>query len=289
MQVRLDLGEGKHPRVCGEDTIVELPEQRLQETPPRMRGRHKYLYKSVVILGNTPAYAGKTRQNQPRICRRQKHPRVCGEDLPAREGAPADSETPPRMRGRPADAMVKSLLSRNTPAYAGKTIPRQSRKRCPGKHPRVCGEDHTCAFSFLTLRETPPRMRGRRNGKTLETEDTGNTPAYAGKTLLHPSRHTEKGKHPRVCGEDFFAPSVRRPALETPPRMRGRQGAREVAVRLVGNTPAYAGKTRRQPLVVNFAQKHPRVCGEDTNNPSGPRPAGETPPRMRGRPCLTPT
>ena len=53
---------------------------------------------------------------------------------------------------------------------------------------------------------------------------------------------------------------------------------------IVRNTPAYAGKTRRQQAEKSRDEKHPRVCGEDLTAVSQPATIVETPPRMRGRP-----
>ena len=51
----------------------------------------------------------------------KKHPRVCGEDFSHRRMSRYQSETPPRMRGRPFTAAFFDAYQGNTPAYAGKT------------------------------------------------------------------------------------------------------------------------------------------------------------------------
>ena len=91
-------------------------------------------------------------------------------------------ETPPRMRGRPAIWVRNILGAGNTPAYAGKTLLFTGHRRQAGKHPRVCGEDSFTSSSFAKVRETPPRMRGRRVHLKYGEFPKGNTPAYAGKT-----------------------------------------------------------------------------------------------------------
>jgi len=77
---------------------------------------------------------------------------------------------------------------------------------------------------------------------------------------------------------------IRRGVPETPPRMRGRPVAWKNVRRLVGNTPAYAGKTYLQTMYKPHHGKHPRVCGEDLGVQFAAYDHPETPPRMRGRP-----
>ena len=70
----------KHPRVCGEDVSYCRSVLLNQETPPRMRGRPEVAESEEYFERNTPAYAGKTQSLRRSDGKRQKHPRVCGED-----------------------------------------------------------------------------------------------------------------------------------------------------------------------------------------------------------------
>ena len=234
----------KHPRVCGEDQCT-CPSVRLtEETPPRMRGRHFTNIPAQLFERNTPAYAGKTSVGVCMLWAEKKHPRVCGEDQPSAWHSLSNWETPPRMRGRHFVKQAGLAVEGNTPAYAGKTPVRFSiTKRCE-KHPRVCGEDRRLSAPASAHAETPPRMRGRRTPWFAATALAGNTPAYAGKTSAGRRSRGGRRKHPRVCGEDPHRGVKNAPVPETPPRMRGRlpDNLRQAAV--MGNTPAYAGKTR---------------------------------------------
>ena len=173
----------KHPRVCGEDVYQDKSDSRRVETPPRMRGRLFRGLRRLQDYGNTPAYAGKTYQECGRNGQAQKHPRVCGEDPPAGLSPMRRRETPPRMRGRPICRQLCRIQGRNTPAYAGKTTSRIIWLINTRKHPRVCGEDHLRTKTCGGIKETPPRMRGRRYSVMIIPRSSGNTPAYAGKTL----------------------------------------------------------------------------------------------------------
>ena len=52
----------------------------LQETPPLTRGRLTEVAEGDETVGNTPAYAGKTRRPHPDDPPQRKHPRLRGED-----------------------------------------------------------------------------------------------------------------------------------------------------------------------------------------------------------------
>ena len=172
----------KHPRVCGEDRRSPPPRQCGTETPPRMRGRRVVPCPVREHEGNTPAYAGKTGRIHKAAYVKEKHPRVCGEDWYSIACRSSSRETPPRMRGRHYRTCGHYRLPGNTPAYAGKTFPPAGNSAVCRKHPRVCGEDSATTHRSPPPKETPPRMRGRRNGEWGISEGLRNTPAYAGKT-----------------------------------------------------------------------------------------------------------
>ena len=133
----------------------------------------------------------------------------------------------------------------NTPAYAGKT----------------CKVIRHSAKSL----ETPPRMRGRLCYTPADIQGKRNTPAYAGKTKVLIRQSRRSWKHPRVCGEDLKTLSHPPAAGETPPRMRGRHFQAVRRMLSQRNTPAYAGKTAVNAAALSAKWKHPRVCGEDSN------------------------
>ena len=72
--------QGDHPRVCGEDSELELLSNQLPGPPPRMRGRLLEHMSMSLRDRTTPAYAGKTSSNLTTFRSRTDHPRVCGED-----------------------------------------------------------------------------------------------------------------------------------------------------------------------------------------------------------------
>ena len=88
------------------------------------------------------------------------------------------------------------------------------------------------------------------------------TPAYAGKSFLHPRRrHTQKD-HPRLCGEKAVIILYAYLRMGSPPPMRGKVQVlgQPVVVRRI--TPAYAGKRPLHCLLPVLTPDHPRLCGE---------------------------
>ena len=214
----------------------------------------------------------------------EKHPRLRGEDKVEEQKASPPTETPPLTRGRRSSRTAKGGFRRNTPAYAGKTSGAKStrkefaetppltrgRLRHSGggapfsqKHPRLRGEDLSGRERKRKVLETPPLTRGRPPFRALGYVLLGNTPAYAGKTSPSILGALNRGKHPRLRGED-----------------RGKRPRREHGP---GNTPAYAGKTDRHEIFVDLTQKHPRLRGEDQADDVERLPQLETPPLTRGR------
>ena len=131
----------KNPRQGGENTIDQIQDLGIEETPPPRRGRLVSAISGAVPRGNTPAEAGKTRSEPLRDLREEKHPRRGGED---REEGPerlAPAETPPPRRGRLSIESGGLTASRNTPAEAGKTTRHLTECAHVRKHPRRGGED----------------------------------------------------------------------------------------------------------------------------------------------------
>ena len=139
-----DLGAGglwDHPRVCGEEVACECGNGYPLGSHPRMRGRVPFLFAVTVALGITPAYAGKSVSVIWLVSQPQDHPRVCGEEKEGAPGRVPPLGSPPRMRGREPVVIRRFRRGRITPAYAGKSNLRQSKRLPTWDHPRVCGEE----------------------------------------------------------------------------------------------------------------------------------------------------
>ena len=108
-------------------------------------------------------------------------------------------------------------------------------------------------------------MRGKRTTDDTVEPEQRNIPAYAGKTVANFSASAWGQEHPRVCGENVALQHGAVAVLGTSPRMRGKRTAQMGFLRVRGNIPAYAGKTKS----THFSQS--KWAG--------------TSPRMRGKPC----
>ena len=175
-------------------------------SPPRMRGKVIVRSRNAVQIGITPAYAGKSARILKRRTEKRDHPRVCGEKRKDFETANRKKGSPPRVRGKAEVRHERDQEPGITPACAGK---RHCPRFRPGKtrdHPRVCGEKESCQKIQKTTLGSPPRMRGTDLCDVICGQQSGITPAYAGKR--YPYQYAEYciGDHPRVCGEKPLRP-----------------------------------------------------------------------------------
>ena len=129
-----------HPRVCGEKCSSCWVRCLTSGSPPRMRGKEAKLTNRKWKGRITPAYAGKSDNTLKNKQKQWDHPRVCGEKLVLFRLAAWLLGSPPRMRGKECLDAFWCLLSRITPAYAGKRLFDLVSKNVKKDHPRVCGE-----------------------------------------------------------------------------------------------------------------------------------------------------
>ncbi len=234
-----------HPRVGGEDRRARGTDWTDDDSPPRGRGR---LERSNVHFAShrlTPAWAGKT-FNLARVTRLfLTHPRVGGEDNAGTGAQIAESDSPPRGRGRHFWQQHAHPGFRLTPAWAGKTNSLSPTLAGLATHPRVGGEDHAGPRRPGAQFDSPPRGRGRRPVGPPGPGLRRLTPAWAGKTGRRRRRRRAGTTHPRVGGEDNTPIRDVVAEVDSPPRGRGRRPRRDG--RLPGRrlTPAWAGKTYR--------------------------------------------
>ena len=167
-----------------------------------MRGKVIKTKSVIFSTGITPAYAGKSCQQNGYDFLFQDHPRLCGEKGNRKRVCPA--------------------FCRITPAYAGKSEERY----CQGCD--VIG--------------SPPPMRGKADCMTFCRFRRRITPAYAGKSSLFPRSSVILEDHPRLCGEKPPSACTGGRCGGSPPPMRGKDLSAGQLRRNHRITPAYAGK-----------------------------------------------
>ena len=116
-----DRRHGDHPRGCGENGIMRRRACFRMGSPPRMRGKLLSGASRKQLHGITPADAGKTFLFQKARLDDGDHPRGCGENKEAQAIKVLHTGSPPRMRGKRRHSRRFAVMTRITPADAGKT------------------------------------------------------------------------------------------------------------------------------------------------------------------------
>ena len=110
-----------HPRVCGENPDGNWSKRPLAGSPPRVRGKRCQCGAAFRTSRITPACAGKTSAAWLAGLEDQDHPRVCGENMRSPSQYAQLIGSPPRVRGKRAEAAHEVVKLGITPACAGKT------------------------------------------------------------------------------------------------------------------------------------------------------------------------
>ena len=199
----------------------------------------------------------------------------------------------PRVRGELAFGGACRVFHRAIPACAGRTErPDGPAPVVVGPSPRVRGERRG-PWANLTESRAIPACAGRTASTTQAVDpEVRAIPACAGRTLRNvciasgspgPSPRV-RGElvlstfasptvagHPRVCGENVFG--VLKQGIEIGPSPRVR-GERSVAVELPtscnGPSPRVRGEPSGPAPPEPGRAGHPRVCGENARNRTGP-------------------
>ena len=171
-----------HPRVCGENALVEASPLAPIGSSPRVRGKQRRRENGGSDTGLIPACAGKTCRGSRFSRARTAHPRVCGENGRRDVLIHADPGSSPRVRGKPPTRPCARPRGGLIPACAGKT---SSSPRAPSRawaHPRVCGENFLAYFQEMRPDGSSPRVRGKLEHCLQAVHRFGLIPACAGKT-----------------------------------------------------------------------------------------------------------
>ncbi len=191
------------------------------------------------------------------------HPRLCGEkQMPRRRSHPPEGSPPP-MRGKALDEILRDCRRRITPAYAGKSRRHLKLLLEIEDHPRLCGEKFSSMSEVDIISGSPPPMRGKVRMADATILTKGITPAYAGKSHVRRLQRVQSGDHPRLCGEKFRT--------------------NRFTCSNCGITPAYAGKSTKNSCCSSMSEDHPRLCGEKSTDKHLYQKGSGSPPPMRGK------
>ena len=232
-----------HPRVCGENELLQERWARARGSSPRVRGKRVGNRCVSTWKGLIPACAGKTILETALTIAFKAHPRVCGEN-PITTGViftlPGSS---PRVRGKLDLVQNCVIVAGLIPACAGKTAPQRPHRNRRWAHPRVCGENTRLELARVFEEGSSPRVRGKLLMLNTLCLNPRLIPACAGKTKTEARVQIGYGAHPRVCGENSGGRAPVWKRAGSSPRVRGKrlfQVAGHLYSRLI---PACAGKT----------------------------------------------
>ena len=148
----------------------------------------------------------------------------------------------PHTRGALWESMMRGIVDRIIPAYAGSTGRTSCRNSPPRDHPRIRGEHKLVESAPHDHAGSSPHTRGALGRNRALRRRRRIIPAYAGSTHKGElSLHRERD-HPRIRGEHPHT---------LPAQQTGR-----------GIIPAYAGSTRRNRCRKTLRTDHPRIRGE---------------------------
>ena len=127
-------------------------------------------------------------------------------------------------------------------------------------------------------------MRGKPNAFTKKQGlNLGSPPRMRGKLLSAPDVAKGKGITPAHAGKTYAVSMYNLSALGSPPRMRGKPATKARRAVVSRITPAHAGKTKVIIDLSQFAEDHPRACGENPYVAGIVTCEAGSPPRMRGK------
>ena len=114
-------GDQEHPRIRGENSIGRSPTLPKTGTSPHTRGKREQGGKTMGLVRNIPAYAGKTGLCLLLALMLTEHPRIRGENVDVDMVVFDLDGTSPHTRGKQTAVCTDLPVERNIPAYAGKT------------------------------------------------------------------------------------------------------------------------------------------------------------------------
>ncbi len=232
-----------HPHACGENTSGLTVIAAARGSPPRLWGK--------LLAGGrwgtpgrfTPTPVGKTGSPFGMAASEAVHPHACGENDSARCDSFVERGSPPRLWGK-QNGRIRALQARRfTPTPVGKTFSNRLPCDLSAVHPHACGENRPHRPTTARSRGSPPRLWGKRSGRSSSGSSRRFTPTPVGKTYQAHLKHLPIQVHPHACGENMFHLSFRYSARGSPPRLWGKRHLTKSDLRGIRFTPTPVGKT----------------------------------------------
>ena len=210
-----------HPRVCGEQDVIQRHIVQLFGSSPRVRGTDTAIGAVWSIKRFIPACAGNSVLPAcPAECM-PVHPRVCGEQVLTLRYASSGTGSSPRVRGTGIARHFAQEPNRFIPACAGNSfLPIHTDRRLT-VHPRVCGEQLFWLPAMACFVGSSPRVRGTELTPQPKPHWRRFIPACAGNRTFCIAAIGWQTVHPRVCGEQGDSTELDPVPYGSSPRVRG--------------------------------------------------------------------
>ena len=241
-------------------------------------------YRSAMINGIIPAYAGSTKKERMIADEAKDHPRIRGEHPARSRGHLQIQGSSPHTRGARHHALEEIINKRIIPAYAGSTNQVHPQVVTEKDHPRIRGEHGTDRLDRHRLGGSSPHTRGARPRIRPGQKKWGIIPAYAGSTLSATPARSCGTDHPRIRGEHRLGVAAAHDGIGSSPHTRGAPARASKSSGKRGIIPAYAGSTCRNRVGVPHWRDHPRIRGEHLPTVEGGSRLVGSSPHTRGAP-----
>ena len=250
--------------MCGEHRHDAVKHVIGRGSSPHVRGARTGNPSAISMSGIIPACAGSTHRSREYYSAPRDHPRMCGEHSSGRHELCHGSGSSPHVRGAPVGrvhrlcpqgssphvrgALIGSiaavLVLGIIPACAGSTLGAVHRNTRSRDHPRMCGEHFGISKLIPWSMGSSPHVRGALGVYLFIIGVPGIIPACAGSTPSVRAVPSEKGDHPRMCGEHTLPASSRGRISGSSPHVRGALKKRPYLMPADGIIPACAGSTQ---------------------------------------------
>ena len=130
-------------------------------SPPHTRGKGVENFQRRLVVGITPAHAGKSFSIFPQLFAVGDHPRTRGEQISWRYLYRGWTGSPPHTRGKANMSIPPGMWLGITPAHAGKSPKFDSVLWTLRDHPRTRGEKGGAVKVLVNAGGSPPHTRGK--------------------------------------------------------------------------------------------------------------------------------
>ena len=210
-----------YPRACGGTLLLALPVVLLSGLSPRLRGNRGVRFGRYARTRSIPAPAGEPYRCAAPGTPDGVYPRACGGTRSWGGRQPPRWGLSPRLRGNRGLRPGRYSEPGSIPAPAGEPVGDFQGCDVLEVYPRACGG--TTSFQGLgrIIYGLSPRLRGNRDGLTLNGPLIGSIPAPAGEPAKAFRRSEPTSVYPRACGGTFSFHCLNIVSEGLSPRLRG--------------------------------------------------------------------